>query len=90
MTIKKELRASVLLIEHDMPLIMGVSDRLDCLETGQVIAEGEPEQVRNDPEGRRQLSGHRRAGDRAQWRDDARGPGPAGIVRAGGEGGDGR
>ncbi len=48
-TIKKELRASVLLIEHDMPLIMGVSDRVYCLETGQVIAEGAPEQVRNDP-----------------------------------------
>jgi ABC-type branched-subunit amino acid transport system ATPase component/ABC-type branched-subunit amino acid transport system permease subunit len=48
-TVKEELRASVLLIEHDMPLIMGVSDRVYCLETGQIIAEGVPEQVRNDP-----------------------------------------
>lgn len=48
-TIKEELRASVLVIEHDMPLIMGVSDRVYCLETGQVIAEGAPGQVRNDP-----------------------------------------
>ena len=48
-TIKDELAASVLLIEHDMPLIMGISDRVYCLETGKVIAEGAPDQVRNDP-----------------------------------------
>ncbi len=39
----------MLVIEHDMPLIMGISDRVYCLETGQVIAEGAPEDVRNDP-----------------------------------------
>jgi ABC-type branched-subunit amino acid transport system ATPase component len=48
-TIQKELAASVLLIEHDMPLIMGISDRVYCLETGRVIAEGSPATVRNDP-----------------------------------------
>jgi ABC-type branched-subunit amino acid transport system ATPase component/ABC-type branched-subunit amino acid transport system permease subunit len=48
-TVKEELRASVLLIEHDMPLIMGVSDRVYCLETGQIIAEGSSEEVRNNP-----------------------------------------
>lgn len=48
-TIQKELAASVLLIEHDMPLIMGISDRVYCLETGRVIAEGAPAQVRNEP-----------------------------------------
>jgi hypothetical protein len=31
-----------------MPLIMGVSNRVYCLETGQIIAEGSPEVVRND------------------------------------------
>jgi ABC-type branched-subunit amino acid transport system ATPase component len=49
MTIQKELNASVLLIEHDMPLIMGISQRVYCLETGRVIAEGAPAEVRNDP-----------------------------------------
>ena len=48
-TIQKELDASVLLIEHDMPLIMGISQRVYCLEAGRVIAEGPPAQVRADP-----------------------------------------
>jgi ABC-type branched-subunit amino acid transport system ATPase component/ABC-type branched-subunit amino acid transport system permease subunit len=48
-TIQRELAASVLLIEHDMPLIMGISQRVYCLEAGQVIAEGAPAEVRNDP-----------------------------------------
>jgi ABC-type branched-subunit amino acid transport system ATPase component/ABC-type branched-subunit amino acid transport system permease subunit len=48
-TVQRELQASVLLIEHDMPLIMRISERVYCLETGQVIAEGTPGVVRNDP-----------------------------------------
>jgi ABC-type branched-subunit amino acid transport system ATPase component len=48
-TIQKELAASVLLIEHDMPLIMGISERVYCLEAGRVIAEGAPADVREDP-----------------------------------------
>jgi len=47
--IRKELGASMLIIEHDMPLIMGMSDRVYCLELGKVIAEGDPSSVRNDP-----------------------------------------
>ncbi|UGQ11032.1 ATP-binding cassette domain-containing protein [Yinghuangia sp. ASG 101] len=47
--IRRELGASMLVIEHDMPLIMGISDRVYCLETGQVIASGVPNDVRNDP-----------------------------------------
>ncbi|MFC9392751.1 ATP-binding cassette domain-containing protein [Streptomyces sp. NPDC057027] len=47
--IRRELGASMLVIEHDMPLIMGISDRVYCLETGRVIAEGPPEAVRHDP-----------------------------------------
>jgi ABC-type branched-subunit amino acid transport system ATPase component len=48
-TIQKELAASVLVVEHDMPLILGISDRVYCLEAGSVIAEGPPAAVRNDP-----------------------------------------
>ena len=47
--IRRELGASMLIIEHDMPLIMSISDRVYCLESGSVIAEGEPADVRNDP-----------------------------------------
>ena len=46
--IRKELGASMLIIEHDMPLIMSISDRVYCLESGAVIAAGEPEAVRNN------------------------------------------
>ena len=38
--IRRELGASVLVIEHDMPLIMSISDRVYCLELGKSIARG--------------------------------------------------
>jgi ABC-type branched-subunit amino acid transport system ATPase component len=40
---------SMLLIEHDMGLVLGICDRVVVLEFGQVIAEGAPEVVRKDP-----------------------------------------
>jgi ABC-type branched-subunit amino acid transport system ATPase component len=40
---------SMLLIEHDMGLVLGVCDRVVVLEFGKVIAEGSPEEVRRDP-----------------------------------------
>ncbi len=40
---------SVLLIEHDMSLVMEISDRILVMEYGQPIAEGTPEHVRHDP-----------------------------------------
>ncbi len=47
--IREELDASLLVIEHDMPFIMGISDRVYCLEAGRIISEGSPRQVRHDP-----------------------------------------
>ena len=38
----------MLLIEHDMSLVLGICDRVVVLEFGQVIAEGPPEEVRQD------------------------------------------
>jgi branched-chain amino acid transport system ATP-binding protein len=40
---------TVLLIEHDMRLVMGVTDRIVVLEFGRKIAEGSPHDVQNDP-----------------------------------------
>jgi ABC-type branched-subunit amino acid transport system ATPase component/ABC-type branched-subunit amino acid transport system permease subunit len=48
--IQQELDASVVVIEHDMPLVMSISDRVYCLESGSVIAEGTPDEVRNNPQ----------------------------------------
>ena len=41
---------TVLLIEHDMSVVMGISDRVAVLHFGEKIAEGAPEQIRNDPQ----------------------------------------
>ena len=47
--LKHELDASILLIEHDVRLVMAVSDRIICMEAGRVIADGLPDAVRQDP-----------------------------------------
>lgn len=45
----RERGVTVLLVEHDMPSVMEISDRIVVLNFGTKIAEGAPEQVRNDP-----------------------------------------
>jgi branched-chain amino acid transport system ATP-binding protein len=47
--LRKELGLTVLLIEHDMKVVMGISDRVTVLDHGERIAEGSPDEVRRDP-----------------------------------------
>ncbi|TMJ54658.1 MAG: ATP-binding cassette domain-containing protein [Alphaproteobacteria bacterium] len=47
--IRTEHKASVLLIEHDMSVVMSISDHVIVLDYGVKIADGSPEEVRNDP-----------------------------------------
>ncbi len=48
--IRKEFNLTVLLIEHDMKLVMGICERLLVLNYGSVIAQGKPEEIQNNPE----------------------------------------
>ena len=45
--LKRQLQVTLIVIEHDIPLIMGLSDRIVAMDTGTVIASGTPEQVRS-------------------------------------------
>jgi ABC-type branched-subunit amino acid transport system ATPase component len=47
--IQAELGATIVIIEHDIPLVVSISDRMYCFAAGEQIAEGPPDDVRNDP-----------------------------------------
>ena len=48
--IRDEHATSILLIEHDMSVVMGISDHIIVLDHGQKIADGSPEDIRTDPQ----------------------------------------
>jgi branched-chain amino acid transport system ATP-binding protein len=47
--IRSEYELTIVLVEHNMPLVMRLCSRLQVLNYGKIIAEGKPEEVRNDP-----------------------------------------
>jgi len=48
--IRKEFNLTILLIEHDMKLVMGICERLYVLNYGRVLASGLPEEIKSNPE----------------------------------------
>jgi branched-chain amino acid transport system ATP-binding protein len=47
--IRDELGITIIMVAHDIPLVMGLCDRIQVLNYGQLIADGAPSTVRNDP-----------------------------------------
>src|SRR5205085_5624323 len=47
--IRRDLDLTMLVIEHDIPLIMGLSDHIVAMDAGRVIASGRPDEVRVNP-----------------------------------------
>ncbi|HVV75413.1 MAG TPA: branched-chain amino acid ABC transporter permease/ATP-binding protein [Mycobacteriales bacterium] len=48
-TLKEDLDLTLCVIEHDIPMIMSMADRIVCMADGEIIAEGSPDIVRTDP-----------------------------------------
>jgi ABC-type branched-subunit amino acid transport system ATPase component/branched-subunit amino acid ABC-type transport system permease component len=47
--VRAELGCAVLVVEHDMPMLMSLCDRIYAMHQGRMIAEGTPDEVRGDP-----------------------------------------
>ena len=48
--IREKFKITILLIEHDMGLVMGICEKLYVLNFGKMIAQGTPTEIQNNPE----------------------------------------
>ena len=67
--VQQELEATLIVVEHDLPMILSISDRVYCMEAGAVIAMGTPTEVRADP---KVIASYLGTDDRAIQRSNAR------------------
>jgi branched-chain amino acid transport system ATP-binding protein len=49
-TVRNRFKVTVLIVDHDMALIMRICNRIYVLDHGQIIAQGPPEEIRDDPQ----------------------------------------